>query len=212
MDDFHSSARILIALQHWHEFAAPPPSSIPLPPPLHPDMTPKQLLDYLPPAIEAARATMNAHIKSIGEKLPTEDATLTVKQSRINNAGDGLYAKDNILPLTKICYYWGAIHDFHSKQKLNNNAYLLHLGYNDAFGADVFVDPRKLDNNARFINDPRNELLYNVKFVPDPNKLRADVVATREIQSGEELFVDYSDSYWSAQTYEPSFLAKKNTT
>ena len=101
----------------------------------------------------------------------------------------------------------------YSKQKLNNNAYLLHLGYNDAFGADVFVDPRKLDNNARFINDPRNELLYNVKFVPDPNKLRADVVATREIQSVEELFVDYSDSYSSAQTYEPSVLAReKNTT
>ncbi len=49
---------------------------------------------------------------------------------------------------------------------------------------------------ARYINDCRNPLLYNVQFKKDPEHGIAYVVAIRDIEPGEELFVDYGKWYW----------------
>jgi SET domain-containing protein len=63
---------------------------------------------------------------------------------------------------------------------------------------DVFVDPGPLPHvKARYINDPLNEEYVNCKFVPEPKFSRCAVVATRDIECGEELFVSYGEAYWS---------------
>lgn len=50
------------------------------------------------------------------------------------------------------------------------------------------------------MNDPRNDAKCNVKFVKHPSSFKADVQATRNIASGEELFVNYGAQYWKPIT------------
>ena len=55
---------------------------------------------------------------------------------------------------------------------------------------DVLVDPGPLSHvKARYINDPMNEAIVNGKFEPAPEIHRFAVVATRDIERGEELFI-----------------------
>jgi hypothetical protein len=60
---------------------------------------------------------------------------------------------------------------------------------------------------ARFINDCINPAGFNVRFDKQPAALphpRAEVVATRDITEGEELFVDYGKWYWSGAPIKPN--------
>jgi len=68
---------------------------------------------------------------------------------------------------------------------------------------DAESDPTIL---ARYINDPLLPLAYNVKFVKRPESSHAEVVATRDIVEGEELFVDYGAGYWRGVSYKPTKL------
>jgi len=94
-------------------------------------------------------------------------------------------------------------------------------------GPQVYVDAReRLDVLARYINDCRNKLKYNVRFDKQPEvrgcvctalcyrchgggdviawplsrlceqQKRALVVALRRIEAGEELYVNYGRFYW----------------
>ena len=88
--------------------------------------------------------------------------------------------------------------------RLENHDYLMRLGPN------VMVDARQhLEVLARFINDHRHPLLYNVQFVKQPEHRRALVVSTRRIHAGEELFVDYGKRYWTGAGYKPSKLQER---
>jgi hypothetical protein len=51
---------------------------------------------------------------------------------------------------------------------------------------------------ARFINDPRVEGRCNVKFehIQEPDTWHCPVIAQRDIEAGEELFVSYGPRYW----------------
>ncbi|CBJ33015.1 conserved unknown protein [Ectocarpus siliculosus] len=64
-------------------------------------------------------------------------------------------------------------------------------------GPQVYVDA--LDHPevmARYINDCRNSWLYNVAFRKLPQESKALVVALKDIQPGQEIFVDYGRWYW----------------
>ena len=75
---------------------------------------------------------------------------------------------------------------------------------------DAVVSPsclsRHRDLPGRYINDPRSRSHYNVAFSPRLKSLWAEVRATRRVERGEELFVDYGDAYWEGQGYEPASL------
>lgn len=47
------------------------------------------------------------------------------------------------------------------------------------------------DVTRRYINDCRNASLYNVAFRKLPEERKALVVALKDINPGEEIFVDY---------------------
>uniref|UniRef100_A0A6V2PQY7 SET domain-containing protein n=1 Tax=Ditylum brightwellii TaxID=49249 RepID=A0A6V2PQY7_9STRA len=148
--------------------------------------------------------------KQMNSMLPPHelamDNELTVRKSAVPNAGDGLFFepskckdshhvmdKDGIIPCGSIiCYYTGHRHNFFSQKYLQDRSYLLNVS------GDVLVDPKDLPQiKARYINDPLNEKLVNCKFVPDyEDCYRCKVVATRDIHSGEELFVSYGQNYW----------------
>jgi len=90
--------------------------------------------------------------------------------------------------------------------------YLMRLGFSSPTpstpGSIIWLDasstPAVL---ARYVNDPLSPLARNVEFVKMPNEGRADVVATRDIAEGEEIFVDYGAAYWRGVKYRATKLS-----
>mmetsp|Transcript_52016 Transcript_52016/g.156109 ORF Transcript_52016/g.156109 Transcript_52016/m.156109 type:complete len:159 (-) Transcript_52016:360-836(-) len=102
------------------------------------------------------------------------------------------------------CYYCGHLHDFRSRGTLGDESYLMLVH------GDLFVDPAPLEHiKARYINDPLNDRYVNCEFVPQPERLRCAVVATRDIAVGEELFVSYGEAYWSQRKDEGTIYTSR---
>ncbi|KAL7489531.1 hypothetical protein ACHAW6_015158 [Cyclotella cf. meneghiniana] len=127
---------------------------------------------------------------------------LKVATSTIKNAGNGLYTTVRIPKGDIVCHYTGYRHDYQSQKRLRDRTYLLKLqnGWpkfdrrNDGF-VDALCCKEVL---ARYINDPKAEEKYNVKFehIQQPDVWHCPVVALRDIEAGEELFVSYGPRYW----------------
>jgi hypothetical protein len=144
------------------------------------------------------------------ESLPPHDLVLDddlfPDKSSIANAGMGLYSSIRIQKGQTICYSCGHIHNFHSSRRLGDTSYLMLVA------GDVFVDSGSLPQiKARYINDPLNDDYVNCKFLPEPKFHRCAVVATRDIQCGEELFVSYGDAYWSNRAHGGSIYTGVKT-
>ena len=77
---------------------------------------------------------------------------------------------------------------------ISNFEFSQHARMNDGF-VDAFPCKTVL---ARFINDPRIEEHCNVKFehIQEPGTWHCPVVAQRDIEAGEELFISYGPRYW----------------
>lgn len=117
-----------------------------------------------------------------------------VRASRIQNAGSGLFATRRHTQGSVLCEYTGEIHANAVAWKLADKSYLMKLG--DGTYVDALYCPHVL---ARYINDCRGRLGgYNVAFEKRPREDKALVVALRDIDAGEELFVDYGRFYWLA--------------
>ena len=117
---------------------------------------------------------------------------LFVRPSQIGQiAGDGLYVTQDVSKGSIVCVYTGELYTTHDAMRLEDKSYLMRLG------AQTYVDAKN-DMNilARYINDCRHALLYNVHFDKRPDDKCAHVVALRDIKAGEELFVDYGWKYW----------------
>eukprot|EP00586_Coscinodiscus_wailesii_P014645 CAMPEP_0172495340 /NCGR_PEP_ID=MMETSP1066-20121228/67930_1 /TAXON_ID=671091 /ORGANISM="Coscinodiscus wailesii, Strain CCMP2513" /LENGTH=229 /DNA_ID=CAMNT_0013266927 /DNA_START=29 /DNA_END=718 /DNA_ORIENTATION=+ len=131
-----------------------------------------------------------------------EDALL-VRSSTIEGAGNGLFTSVYLGKGTVVCHYSGTRHDYHSQKKIVDRQYLLKLqnGYpKNSRRNDGFIDAGPcLDVKARFINDPGNDDKINVKFehIREPGTWFCPVVAQRDIDAGEELFISYGPRYWN---------------
>lgn len=131
------------------------------------------------------------------------EENLEVATSTIEGAGNGLFALSSIPKGEIVCYYTGYRHHYQSQKRLKDRAYVLKLqnGW-PKFDRknDGFVDALPTRNVlARFINDPRNEEKCNVKFehIQEPGIWYCPVVAQRDIEAGEEVFISYGPRYWS---------------
>lgn len=128
---------------------------------------------------------------------------LKVAPSTIPNAGNGLFAQCDIRKGEIVCYYTGYRHDYQSQKRLRDRTYVLKL--QNGWPAhdrrnDGFVDALPcVEVLARYINDPRNEEECNVKFehVQRPGIWYCPVVAIKDVNAGEELFISYGPRYWS---------------
>lgn len=131
--------------------------------------------------------------------------SLKVSLSTIEDAGNGLFATKAIPKGATVCYYSGYRHHYQSQKRLKNREYILELQngwpkYDVDGQIDRFVDPfPDMDVLARFINDPKIEEQYNVKFEhsQEPGVWHCPVVALRDIIAGEELFHSYGSRYWA---------------
>mmetsp|Transcript_17100 Transcript_17100/g.37074 ORF Transcript_17100/g.37074 Transcript_17100/m.37074 type:complete len:317 (+) Transcript_17100:21-971(+) len=131
------------------------------------------------------------------------ESQLKKSPSTIEDAGNGLFAMISIPKGDVICYYTGYRHDYQSQKRLRDRSYVLKLqnGWpkHDRRN-DGFVDALPCKSVlARYINDPRCEERCNVKFdhIQEPGVWHCPVIALRDIEVGEELFISYGPRYWA---------------
>lgn len=128
-------------------------------------------------------------VEADGRSLDTSD--VFCRQSAIEGAGLGLFAGRRFVRGEVVCKYAGNVLRTVEAIRLKDKSYLMRLG------PQVYVDagPR-LEVAARYINDCRNPLLFNVAFDKRPDQQCALVVATRDLDEGEEIFANYGKFYW----------------
>ncbi|GMI36830.1 hypothetical protein TrCOL_g6128 [Triparma columacea] len=136
--------------------------------------------------------------------------TLSPLPSTIPNSGLGLFltsASGGSIPSgSLVCNYTGSIVTTKEvatlpkyKDRLDGG-YLLRIGHSPSLNCIAWLDGEDVDAGGmgRYINDPLNDLAYNVEFVklPTEDPPRVEIRATRKIYAGEELFVSYGKGYW----------------
>ena len=132
---------------------------------------------------------------------------LEIKPSSIPGSGNGVFAKEFLAKGTPLGHYAGeSINKAEMEKRYGDSvapygltvtcystescgkkpkSHANHTIYIDA------SDPSK-SNWARFINDgPHSKIDANVIFCP-----RGQVVVSKNIPKGHELFVDYGEEYW----------------
>ena len=118
----------------------------------------------------------------------TRDGPLRVQPSLIPGAGLGLFTAKDVLAGTVLagCSYGGDVLTFAQARALPPDAkdYVMALHFN--VHVDAANHPGYL---ARYINDNLTDggRHRNVRFVKDPARRSATVMATRDLRAGEEL-------------------------
>jgi SET domain-containing protein len=126
---------------------------------------------------------------------------LKVKKSQLPNAGKGLFTTTPIKKGELIIEYGGELLTWREVQKrypgdIHAALYLFHLGPNKWIDAQ-----NTTEHLARYANDARGfskikGLNNNAEYQIHQGK--PYIVATRNIQAGEEIFVSYTKDYWDA--------------
>jgi SET domain-containing protein len=127
---------------------------------------------------------------------------LIVKKSQLPGAGKGLFTTKPIKKGTKIIEYRGEIiqwKEYLKRVKEEKDGYLFFIRRNKCI--DAYNTPQY---KARYANDANG--IIRVKGLNNNAQYeihndRCYIVATRDIEAGEEIFVDYTKEYWDAIRY-----------
>ena len=115
-----------------------------------------------------------------------------IKPSRIPQAGNGLFSNRRFQKGELVCEYTGKVLTLLQAIRTPDKTYMM-----GGFGLNVHLDAQECpESMGRYINDPRNPELLNVEFVKLRDARKALVVATRDIEVDEELYVSYGEGYW----------------
>ena len=118
---------------------------------------------------------------------------LTMDSSIPNaNKFKGLFCNAPLREGEIVCQYVGRELKTGEALRLQDKSYLMRLG------EQIYIDAKDSPFClARYINDCRNPAGYNVKFLKDAKARCAWVIALRDIEVNEEIFVDYGKWYWA---------------
>lgn len=127
---------------------------------------------------------------------------LIVKTSQLPNSGKGLFTTTPIKKGTKIIEYKGEIIDwkeYERRVERDEDGYLFFI--NNKRCIDAYNTPQ---HKARFANDAAG--LSRVKGLKNNSVYEIDgdqcfIVASRDINAGEEIFVSYTKEYWDCIRY-----------
>ena len=127
---------------------------------------------------------------------------LIVKKSQLPGAGKGLFTNKLIKKGQKIIEYRGEVIDWKEyckRVKEDKDGYLVFISRKKCI--DAYNTPQY---KARYANDAEG-LIKNKKFKNNAEyQIIGDkvfIIAKRDIQPGEEIFVSYSKDYWDAVKY-----------
>ncbi len=127
---------------------------------------------------------------------------LIVKKSRLPGAGKGLFTTKAIRKDSKIIEYRGEIigyNEYRRRARKENDYYLFYLRREHCI--DAYHTPQY---KARYANDAKG--ITRVKGIRNNSEYaifgdKCFIVATRDIEAGEEIFVDYTNDYWDCVRY-----------
>jgi uncharacterized protein len=128
--------------------------------------------------------------------------TLIVKKSQLPGAGKGLYTTKPIKKGSKVIEYKGEIiswKEYEERVKANKDGYLFYVNRNLCI--DAYPTPQ---HKARYANDAAG--LSRVKGLRNNSNYqifgdKCFIVATKDIEAGEEIFVNYTKEYWDCVRY-----------
>ena len=116
-----------------------------------------------------------------------------VMLSTIKNAGNGLFSKVSLKPGDTIGEYTGKIltDEQTNTEPYVDSDYILWIctDYN-------ILGEGPLSNHTRYINHSAEP---NSRIVTSTRWKKARIEAIKEIQPGEEIFIDYGPDYWEAK-------------
>ncbi|KAL1511920.1 hypothetical protein AB1Y20_005201 [Prymnesium parvum] len=122
-----------------------------------------------------------------------------VRTSRLRGAGLGLFARRDFAPGERLGAYHGRVLSLLQAHLLENRDYLM-----GGFGVNTHVDARfAMSSEGRYVNDNFDPACLNAKFVKDKAEKKAQLVATRTIRKGEEIYASYGEHYWRARGIDP---------
>jgi uncharacterized protein len=134
-------------------------------------------------------------------KIKSTNEFLTIKKSQIPKAGFGAFASSTINKGTKIGEYQGKLLDQKAYEKLSNQLYIFEVAKKNTKGnyKTFYIDAAKKapGRELRFINGAfgkKQKKLINVEAYQYREKIFYR--STKNIKAGEELIIDYGDSYW----------------
>lgn len=127
---------------------------------------------------------------------------LIVKTSQLPNSGKGLFTTTSIKKGTKIIEYLGEIIDwkeYERRVERDEDGYLFFI--NKKTCIDAFNTPQ---HKARFANDAAGlgrvkGLINNCVYEIEGNQ--CFIVAKKDINAGDEIFVSYTKEYWDCIRY-----------
>ena len=140
-----------------------------------------------------------------------ENKFLYCKQSTIPNAGLGVFAKCFIPRGTVICEYEGDIVDDESFEKASAYEKDRTIGCSDGISIIGRGIGAMINDIVDFREYPENVLVdilyhnfmpvhegkdHNCLFFHDPKRRFPDVVAVKNIEKDQEIFVKYGNHYW----------------
>ena len=133
-----------------------------------------------------------------------------IRESLLENAGQGLYARKKIKENEIICSYEGTEI---SKDQLDNTPistrdYVALAFFKSGIAELKFIDSRERDDcYGRYANDPLDDLLVNAKILWKDNRMV--LVAMVDIEEGDEIYVSYAKDYWYSRMDKLPELLKK---
>lgn len=113
-----------------------------------------------------------------------------IKKSTISKAGNGLFSTVTVKPGDTIGEYTGKILTDKQTEKMPyvDSDYILWICKDHNI-----LGEGPLANHTRFINHKVNG---NGQIVTSTRWKKARIEATKTIRPGQEIFIDYGDSYW----------------
>ncbi len=124
-----------------------------------------------------------------------EDESLYIDKSTLTDAGKGLFTNKLIKKGEIICYFTGELINEAEAERRDvgvRGRYFVQLP------SGKILDTYHSDSFARYVNDARNKRKNNSKIFSSASGTRAYISATKNIQPGSEIFVDYGAQYWKA--------------
>jgi len=125
-----------------------------------------------------------------------KEDNVEVRLSKIKGAGKGIFAKSKIKKGELISQFTGELIENEKVEELNNNNELLYLIYWDE---KYTLNVENSNCLAKYANDA--EGVKKIKGVKNNSKIswhnnKLFLEATKEIKTGEEIYVSYGKEYW----------------
>ena len=132
---------------------------------------------------------------------------LVVKQSTIENAGLGLFTLKDFKKNENICNYEGEIID--DKELVNRYGKNNLAPYTIKLANNKYIDCACKRSQGAYINSFRGGSGNNARFIINNKYDRVRLQATRNIKSGQEIFVSYGSNYFKKEVHVSSHKTLK---